>query len=110
MAGEIKIGNLNRLIVLKKITTVVSSTGEETKTEVLYKTVYAQLNDLSGSENEDGKVMYLNVRKYIVRYNLEILTAGETMLITDIDGTYNIHSIEQIGRRDYLALKCSKRE
>lgn len=110
MATEIKIGNLNRAIVLKKITTVVSSTGEETKSEILYKGVWAQLADISGSENEDGKVMYLSVRKYIVRYDLEILKEGETMLITDIDGTYNIHSIEQIGRKDYLALKCSKRE
>jgi len=111
MANSVKIGQLNRAVILKKITTVVSSTGEETKTEVEFKNpLWAQLDDVTGNESEDGKVISLNVRKYTIRYNDEIATEGEKMVITDFDGTYNIHSIALIGRKDYLTLKCSKRE
>ena len=111
MKTSVKIGQLNRAVILKKITTVTSTTGSEKETEVDFiNPLWAALDDVSGNESEDGKVMYLNVRKYIIRYNEEVLTEGEKMLITDIDGTYNINSIGQIGFKSYLTLKCSKRE
>lgn len=111
MAKGVQIGQLNRPVVLKKITTVTSTTGAEKETEVEFiNPLWAGLDDVSGNESEDGKIMYLNVRKYTVRYNEEILLEGEKMVITDFDGTYNINSINQVGRKDYLILKCSKRE
>lgn len=111
MSNKVKIGQLNRPVILNKITTVVSSTGEETKTEVQFKNpLWAALDDVGGNESEDGKVISLNVRKYIVRYSEEILKEGEKMTIVDMDGVYNIHSIAQEGRKEYLTLKCSKRE
>ena len=111
MTNTPKIGQLNHPVILKKITMVTTSTGEETKTEVEFKNpLWSQLDDVSGNESEDGKVISLNVRKYIIRYNEEIATEGEKMIVTDYDGDYNIHSIALIGRKNYLMLKCSKRE
>lgn len=111
MSNEIKIGQLRHPVILKKIQTTVSTTGEKIKSEIDFiNPLWASLSDVSGGENEDGKIMYLSVRKYIVRYNLELLKEGEKMLIVDVDGTYNINSIEQIGFKNYLVLKCSKRE
>jgi hypothetical protein len=45
-----------------------------------------------------------------VRYDNELVQNGTQMSIDDADGTYNIHSVEQIERKNYLILKCSKRE
>jgi len=111
MASTVKIGQLNHPVILKKITMVTSTTGFEKPTEVDFiNPLWAKLDDVTGNETEDGKILALNVRKYTVRHNAEILTDGVKMLITDVDGTYNINSVEQIGRKDYLVLKCSKRE
>ncbi|MFD1292636.1 head-tail adaptor protein [Lutibacter holmesii] len=106
-----QIGTLNQPVILNKITTVVSETGQKSKSEVQFiNPLWAYLDDVSGNESVDGKVIALNVRKYTVRYNEEILTEGDKMVIVDADGSYNIHSIEQLGRKTYLVLKCSKRE
>ena len=111
MANKFQIGQLNHPVILNKITTVVSATGQKTKTEVQFvNPLWALLDDVSGNESVDGKVIALNVRKYTIRYNEEIVKEGEKMVVVDMDGSYNIHSIEQIGRKNYLVLKCSKRE
>ena len=111
MAQPIKIGELNRPLILQKLTKVTTTTGEKVTTVVDYMyPLWAALNDVAGSESEDGKIIYLSVRKYVIRYVEEILIDGEKMLIKDIDGTYNINSIEQSGNKQYLILKCSKRE
>jgi head-tail adaptor len=111
MASAVKIGQLNRPVILNKITYVASLTGEKVKTEVQFvNPLWAQLDDVSGNEDVDGKVIALKVRKYTIRYNDEVLNEGEKMTITDRDGVYNIHSVEQIGYKNYLTLKCSKRE
>ena len=111
MKNKIKIGQLNRAVILKKITTVTSTTGFETETEVDFiNPLWAQLDDVTGNETEEGKIIALNVRKYTIRYNAEVVISGTKMVITDVDGTYNINSIEQVGFKNYLTLKCSKRE
>lgn len=111
MNSKIQIGQLNHPVILNKITTVVNEVGEKTKTDVQFiNPLWSFLDDVSGNESVDGKVIALNVRKYTIRYNEEVLKEGEKMAIIDVDGSYNIHSIEQIGRKNYLVLKCSKRE
>ena len=50
------------------------------------------------------------IRDYTIRYVTEVMQDGEEMFIRDVDGDYNIYSIEQIGRKEYLTLKALKRE
>ena len=87
-----------------------SASGEDIPIETAFKYVWANLDDLSGSESEDGKIIALNVRKYTIRYIKEVVLNGVEMLIVAEDGTYNITSVQQIGRKNYLLLKCRKRE
>jgi len=65
---KFKIGNLDRVIAVNQLQSTTDTTGEKITTEVLYKNKQAYLNDVSGSEGEDGKVIALNVRKYTIRY------------------------------------------
>ena len=104
------IGNLDRVITVNQLQKTTDTTGEKITTEVLYKNKYAYLNDVSGSEGEDGKVIALNVRKYTIRYDEYMFKNGPKMFIVDVDGAYNINSVELLGRKRFLILKCSKRE
>ena len=110
MSNETQIGQLNSRIAIKKLQTVTEPTGEKINTEVVFKTLWAKLEDVTGTESEQGKIVALNVRKYTIRYNKQILLEGEKMLVEDIDGIYNINSVSQIGFKEYLTLRCSKRE
>ena len=110
MESKVKIGQLNRRVVITQLQTTTETTGEKIKTEVAYAAVWAQLDDVSGNESVDGKVIALNVRKYTIRYEETILKEGDKMFVVDNDGTYNINGISQIGNKSYLTLKCSKRE
>ncbi|WP_449284323.1 phage head completion protein [Lutibacter aestuarii] len=110
MNDKIKIGSLNRSVMLKTISITESDTGEDVPLEVNFKQVWASLDDLSGSEDADGKIIALNVRKYVIRYIKEVVISGVEMLVVDEDGTYNITSVQQLGRKNFLLLKCRKRE
>lgn len=110
MNDKIKIGSLNRSVMLKQISITESDTGEDVPLEVNFKQVWASLDDLSGSEDADGKIIALNVRKYVIRYIKEVVISGVEMLVVDEDGTYNITSVQQLGRKKFLLLKCRKRE
>lgn len=72
---------------------------------------WAKVEDVSGTEEEDGKVFALNVRRYTVVYEPVIAALEMTDLII-VDGAdrYNIHSVSFIGRKDYIQFKCSKSE
>ncbi|MFD0762985.1 head-tail adaptor protein [Lutibacter aestuarii] len=96
--------------MLKTISITESDTGEDVPLEVNFKQVWASLDDLSGSEDADGKIIALNVRKYVIRYIKEVVISGVEMLVVDEDGTYNITSVQQLGRKNFLLLKCRKRE
>ena len=111
MSNKTYIGELNERVVLNEIVTTKSpTTNEKLKTEVAFKTVWGKIDDVSGNESIDGRVIALNVRKYTIRYSEEIYLKSATLLIEAIDGTYNVNSVELLGRKQFLILKCSKRE
>lgn len=112
MSNTVKIGQLKSRITLQKFQPATDTTGEKIETEVPYKTIFSYVQDVTGSESEEGKILALSVRKYIIRYDVEVLKNGVKMLVFDEteETVYNINSVEQIGFKNYLALKCSKRE
>jgi len=110
VSNETQIGQLDRRVTIKQLQTITEPTGEKINTEVVFKILWAKLEDVSGNESEQGKIVALNVRKYTIRYNKQILLEGEKLLVEDIDGVYNINSVVQEGFKEYLTLRCSKRE
>ena len=111
MRNNIYIGQLDARVSIIERTRTTSTTGEKTVVETLFNTVWARIDDVSGQEEEDGKVIALNVRKYILRYDPDLEIKNITDLyIQDMNDLYNIHSVAYIGRKEYIQLKCSKRE
>lgn len=110
MAKKQAIGTLDRRVELVKYTSVKSSTGAPEKTEQSLGTFWAKIDDVSGSEGIEGQVISLAVRKYIMRYQPQLVADGVLIYIKDVDGQYNINSVANLGRKEYLELKTSKRE
>lgn len=110
MSNGIYIGQLDRRISIYQLTRVKTDTGATDTVEVLFGDFWCKPIDISGSEDSDGKVIALNVRQYAVRYDAALEQSGVKMFVRDVDGDYNIHSIAQVGRKQYLILKASKRE
>ena len=77
----------------------------------MLNTYWAKVEDVSGNEDVDGKIIALNVRRYTIRYNAVIAAKQITdLIINDAGDEYNIHSTANIGRKEYIVLKCSKTE
>ena len=110
MKKQLKIGQLNHLITILQHVTVVGTAGGNTPTEVEYKKTWALVDDISGSEAIDGKIIATNVRKYTIGYDQTVFTDGDKMAVSDTDGVYDIQGIAQLEYKKYLVLKCIKRE
>ncbi len=110
---EVKIytGQLNQRIAIIERQRTTSNTGEKTYNEVQFNAVWAKMEDVSGSEVEDGKILALNVRRYTIRYDPALVLKNITDLYIEHGGNmYNIYSVGFIGHQEYIQLKCSKRE
>lgn len=110
MAKKIFIHELNTVIEIFTVTQVKDDlTGESTETDILLGGLHTKRIDVSGEEELNGKMVSVNIRKYICRYNKNIMLNGTDMYIVDEDGKFDIHFVESIGSRYMLSLKCSKR-
>jgi len=104
-------GQLNQRIRIIERQRTNSSTGEKTYQEILFNEVWAKVEDVSGNEEEDGKILALNVRRYTIKYNPAlVLKQIQDLYINHLGETYNIYSVGYVGHKEYIQLKCSKRE
>lgn len=104
------IGQLDRLVSIIEITNVLNSINESKPTEEVVFSPYAKMEDVSGGEQEEGKVIHLVDRKYTIRYRAEIATKGHEMLLDDNGEKFKIKHVKQIGRKSFLELICERNE
>jgi hypothetical protein len=109
---NIYIGQLDKRVEIVKYSDVQSETGAPEHAEETVVTTWAKCEFQSGNEELEGQVISLNIRNYTTRFIQELLNEGEKFYITDIvdGGLFNIHHVEQVGRKEYLILKTSRRE
>lgn len=110
MEDPIKIGQLDRRVQFVELMRTITSTGATSTVDNVVANLWAKIVDITGTEENDGKVFALAVRKYIIRYDETIAKSGERMWIIDGEDRYNIHSIALQGRKQYLILNTSKKE
>jgi len=110
MKNTLKIGQLDRRIQVVALSHTTTTTGSTSTADTVVANLWAKAIDVNGTEEEDGKVFALAVRKYVIRYNATIAASGERMWIIDGTDRYNIHSIALKGRKQYLILNTSKKE
>lgn len=88
-----------------------STTGERARTEEKIADLWVARQDVSGTEEIEGKVLPLRVCRFVCRFSTDLLTNGEKYFIRDIDGDYQVNNVNITGQgRDrFLELKCSSR-
>lgn len=109
MSNTTHAGEYNRRVELFKYGKQPSSTGERVKPEVSLGKRWVKRIDLSGNEEEDGKLIPLSVLRYRMRFERDVLENGETYFFRDEDGDYRVNSVMPVGRNRELELKCSSR-
>ena len=104
-------GQLNHQVELFQNTVVATTTGARNKTLVSIGKKFVKRIDAQGDEELDGRLIPLNVCKYIMRYDANIHTNGSAYVVRDLDGDWDIHSVILYGsnRKELIELKCSKR-
>ena len=111
MNNKVYIGQLDVRIALYVNKRETSSTGSKEKTLVLFRECWAKEDFISGTEEEDGKIIALNVKRYVIRYNPELQKQKITDMVVLHDGVmYNIYSVSQLNKKEFTVLKCSRRE
>ena len=111
MTDKVYIGQLDVRIALYENTRATSQTGSKEKTLTLFRECWAKEDFISGTEEEDGKIIALNVKRYVIRYNPTLQSKQITDMVLLHDNVqYNIYSVSQIGKKQFTVLKCSKRE
>ena len=102
-------GEFDRRVEMFKHATVAQDTGERKRTDVSLGKRWVKRIEVSGSEEEEGKVMSLSVLRYRMRFEKDVLINGESYFFRDVDGEYRVNSVSIFGRNRELELKCSRR-
>ena len=101
------IGEMDRRIALSYTTKQPSATGEEQDVDVLINNVWAMVIDKSGTRNDDtDKVVYMNTREYVIRYNSIAWAQRLTLMIIDGADRYTVRHVSEVQRRKFLKLSC----
>lgn len=103
-------GNRDTRIEIIGFTTVKNAINEDVKTEVSKGFFYAKVEDQSGSEDLEGKIIHVIKRNYIIPYKSEIKNDGENMIVKDDGKEFRVFYVQQIGRNLQLLLKTTVRE
>ena len=104
-------GELNRVVALYEYSATTNASGEAVKTPVLLGNKFVKRIDAVAGEDDDGRLIPLNVCRYIMRYTEALLTEGTKYMVRDVDGDYLVNSVTHYGneRKRFLELKCGKR-
>lgn len=100
------IGQLDRRISVYRRIEIQNEIGEQVSEEQLVFKAFAKLNDTSGGEELEGKILHRTERNYIVRFRQEILTENNELFVRDGIVNYEVLHVREIGRKSFLELKC----
>lgn len=109
---KIQLGNFkSKIQILEKVSTK-SNTGSPVVVNQLLKTCWAQKTEVSGSEDENGKVRVIFDAAFIIKY-LPSLANGNAIgkIVVDENGIeFNIESIVEVEFRKFLRINAVKSE
>ena len=104
-------GQMNTRVEVFHYTSINNTSGEAVKTAVSLGKRWVKRVDISKDEEEDGRLISLNVAKFMMRYSEDMMLEGTKYFIRDFDGDYEVNSVSMFGqmRKRFLEIKCSKR-
>jgi len=104
------VGQMDRKVQIVEVTKTKTTTGFEPSTDVTVCEPFAFMEEVSGNEVEEGKVIQLVNRTYTVRYRSEIKLKQNKLVLIDGTQRYEVNNIIEIGRKSHLKLVCRKYE
>lgn len=99
------IGQLDRKIKILEPTTIRNTTGEEEVVLNLLFEPWAQMMDVSGDEDVEGKIRHLINRAYVIRHNPLFLPKNTELVLEDEGIKYRIIHFMLMGRKRFIQLK-----
>ena len=110
MSEILHAGQRNRRVELFKYERTNQSTSERKRAPILIGKRWAHRIEVSGQEEEEGKLIPLSVCRFQLNFEKDVLVNGTAYFIRDIDGDYQVNSVAIVGARDrWMELKCSRR-
>lgn len=98
------IGQMDRLISVEQMSKTQNASGEEVVSWSAVASPWAYMQDISGNEEVEGKVVHLISRRYTIRYNSTIAATGNEMRVVDGSDTFNVYHVKPLGRKKHLQL------
>jgi len=98
-------GRLDRRIVIQKDTPTRSATGAEKQAWSTLATVWAEKRHVAGGETFRGvQVVAKATLAFVIRHRTDVTTK---MRVSYDGELYDIHRIDELGRRDGLIIQAS---
>ncbi|MNF81075.1 hypothetical protein D3C85_614990 [compost metagenome] len=104
------IGQMDRKIQIVELVKTQNSTGEEEVAQNVISEPFAFMNEVSGSEDADGKIRHLINRNYTIRYNTSVLHKATELIVIDGLQKFSVYHVREIGRKKHLTLLVNNYE
>ncbi|WP_175556795.1 phage head completion protein [Flavobacterium johnsoniae] len=104
------IGQMDRMIQIVQKQTNQSTSGAETVTEITISNPWASMEDVSGTEETDGKIKHLVNRTYTIRFDENVKSKSNNLILIDDSKKYEVLHVIEIGRRQHLELRVKNYE
>lgn len=110
MSNLVHAGEMNVRIELFRYVYVETTTSERERVEESLGACFSKRIEASASTDEEGKVIPIYARKYVIRFRKDLLLDGSDYFLRDIDGDYTINNVTIVDARNrWLELKCNRR-
>jgi SPP1 family predicted phage head-tail adaptor len=102
-----QLGDLDRRIVIEQYTTTTDAYGQRVESWTTFATVWAKIMYEGGGEDFEAEQKTANrIVKFLIRY----ASVTEKMRVSYASAYYDIENIEEVGRKNYLVLRCKKND
>lgn len=98
------IGQMNLKIKIVELVKTQNSTGEEVVTENVISEPFARMDEVSGSEDAEGKIRHIINRTYTIRKNTSVLRKATELIVHDDGQKFSVYHVKKIGKTHLLLL------
>lgn len=110
MVDNIFIGQMDRQVIIYRKENIRSGTGGFTESLVSIATPWAKMEEVSGKQDEEGKIVHLVDRKYFTRYRSDLLGNSTNLVLEDKDQKFEVLHVMEIGRKNKLEFRVKRYE
>lgn len=104
------ISQLDRKVQIIQFVTTKNEVNEKITTQEVIAQPMAKMEDVSGTEDVEGKVRYMVNRKYTIRWNSDVATLKNKLAVKDGEKLFDVINVVELGRKSHLMLMVKNYE